>query len=68
MPIMDGLTLLRTIRTTDALQHLPVLIVTADTKINTIDTAMQAGADGYMDKEFLSAGTLKEMLDRILKQ
>jgi len=67
MPVMDGLTLLRTIRATDTLQHLPVLMVTADTRTNTIDAALQAGADGYMDKGLLSAGTLNEMLDRILK-
>jgi two-component system chemotaxis response regulator CheY len=67
MPVMDGLTLLRTIRATEVLQPLPVLMLTADTRTNTIDTAIQAGANGYMDKEFLSAGTLKEMLDSILK-
>jgi two-component system chemotaxis response regulator CheY len=68
MPVMDGLTLLRTIRASDALRHLPVLIMTADTGANTIDAAMQAGADGFIDKQSLNADSLKAMLDRALTQ
>jgi two-component system chemotaxis response regulator CheY len=68
MPVMDGLTLLRTIRASDALRHLPVLIMTADTGANTIDTAMQAGADGFIDKQGLNVDSLKAMLDRVLTQ
>lgn len=68
MPVMDGLTLLRKIRASDALRHLPVLIMTADTGANTIDAATQAGADGFIDKFSLNANSLKSMLDRILKR
>jgi two-component system chemotaxis response regulator CheY len=68
MPVIDGLTLLRTIRASDALRHLPVLIMTADTGANTIDTAMQAGADGFIDKQSLNADSLNAMLDKILTQ
>jgi DNA-binding NarL/FixJ family response regulator len=45
-----------------------VLIMTADTGANTIDAAMQAGADGFIDKQSLNADSLKAMLDRALKQ
>jgi two-component system chemotaxis response regulator CheY len=66
MPIMDGLALLQTIRASDALRHLPVLMITADTKANCAEAAIRAGADGYLGKQFLSAGALKEQLDRVL--
>lgn len=65
MPVMDGLTLLQTIRGTAGLQHLPVLMVTAEAKKENIIAAAQAGADGYIVKPF-NATTLKEKLDKIM--
>ena len=67
MPIMDGLELLRTVRTTKGLQHLPVLLMTTDAEREKIDVALQAGADGYIDKQFLNAGFLEVTLKKILK-
>jgi two-component system chemotaxis response regulator CheY len=67
MPIMDGLALLRTIRTTKGMQHLPVLLMTTDAERENIDVAIQAGADGYIDKQFLNAGFLDVTLKKILK-
>jgi two-component system chemotaxis response regulator CheY len=67
MPIMDGLELLRTVRTTKGLQHLPVLLMTTDAEREKIDVALQAGADGYIDKQFLNAGFLDVTLKKILK-
>lgn len=64
MPVMDGLELLKTIRATDDLKDLPVLIVTAESKKENIIAAAQAGADGYIVKPFNEA-TLKEKLERI---
>ena len=58
MPVMDGLTLLQTIRSTAELNHLPVLMVTAEAKKDNIIAAAQAGADGYIVKPF-NAATLK---------
>jgi two-component system chemotaxis response regulator CheY len=66
MPIMDGLALLQTIRATANLQHLPVLMVTAEAEASNILTATLAGADGYIVKPFLNAGTLKKILEKIL--
>ncbi len=67
MPNMDGLTLLRIIRATPNLSHLPVLMVTAEAKKENIIAAAQAGADGYIVKPFTSA-TLKERLDKIFSK
>ncbi len=67
MPNMDGLELLKTIRATPHLSHLPVLMVTAEAKKENIVAAAQAGADGYIVKPFTSA-TLKEKLDKIFSK
>jgi two-component system chemotaxis response regulator CheY len=66
MPVMDGLALAQAIRASNALRHLPVLMITADTNANSAGTAMQAGADGYLDKQFLYADSLKKQIDRVL--
>jgi two-component system chemotaxis response regulator CheY len=67
MPVMDGLTLLRTIRASPALNKLPVLMITAEAKKENIVAAAQAGADGYIVKPF-NAQTLDEKIDRIFKK
>lgn len=65
MPVMDGLTLLKKIRSTPALAHLPVLMITAEAKKENIVEAAQSGADGYIVKPF-NAATLKEKIEKIL--
>jgi len=65
MPVMDGLALLKKIRATPALSHLPVLMITAEAKKENIVEAAQAGADGYIVKPF-NAATLKEKIEKIL--
>ena len=65
MPVMDGLTLLKKIRSTPSLAHLPVLMITAEAKKENIVTAAQEGADGYIVKPF-NATTLKEKIEKIL--
>ncbi len=64
MPVMDGLTMLQNIRADPALQHLPVLMVTAEAKKENIIAAAQAGANGYVVKPF-TAATLDEKLQKI---
>ena len=66
MPNLDGLEMLKRIRASDALKHLPVLMVTAEAKKENIIAAAQAGANGYVVKPF-SAATLEEKLDRIFE-
>jgi len=67
MPVMDGLALLKKIRATPALAHLPVLMITAEAKKENIVEAAQAGADGYIVKPF-NAATLKEKIEKILSR
>lgn len=67
MPNMDGLTLLQNIRSTPALQKLPVLMVTAEAKKENIIAAAQAGANGYIVKPFTSQ-TMSEKLNKIFEK
>ncbi|MGE5384909.1 MAG: chemotaxis response regulator CheY [Betaproteobacteria bacterium] len=67
MPNMDGLTLLKSIRATANLKHLPVLMITAEAKKENIIAAAQAGASGYIVKPF-TAGTLSEKLNKIFEK
>jgi len=64
MPIMTGLELLKKIRANDATKHLPVLMVTAETKKEQIIVAAQSGVNGYIVKPF-TAATLKAKLTLI---
>ncbi|WP_058959713.1 chemotaxis response regulator CheY [Type-E symbiont of Plautia stali] len=67
MPNMDGLELLKTIRSDAALSKLPVLMVTAEAKKENIIAAAQAGASGYVVKPF-TAATLEEKLGKIFEK
>ena len=49
------------------LTHLPVLMVTAESKKENIIAAAQAGASGYIVKPF-TAATLDEKLNKILEK
>ncbi|MGX7005300.1 chemotaxis response regulator CheY [Caballeronia sp. KNU42] len=67
MPNLDGLEMLKQIRADAALSHLPVLMVTAESKKENIIAAAQAGASGYVVKPF-TAATLDEKLQKILEK
>ena len=67
MPGMQGIDLLREIRSDDSLKHLPVLMVTAEAKKEQIVAAAQAGVNGYVVKPF-TAATLKEKLEKIFER
>ncbi len=67
MPNMDGLTLLKQIRATPELKHLPVLMITAEAKKENIIMAAQEGANGYIVKPF-TAATLSEKLNKIFEK
>ncbi|PWF21204.1 chemotaxis response regulator CheY [Corticimicrobacter populi] len=67
MPNLDGLEMLKTIRATPELSHLPVLMVTAEAKKENIVAAAQAGASGYVVKPF-TAATLEEKLNKIFEK
>ncbi len=67
MPNMNGFELLAKIRGEAALKHLPVLMVTAESKKEDIVMAAQAGASGYIVKPFTKA-TLEEKLQKIVQR
>ncbi|MDC9621492.1 chemotaxis response regulator CheY [Xenorhabdus sp. XENO-7] len=67
MPNIDGLELLKIIRSEEKLAALPVLMVTAEAKKENIIAAAQAGASGYVVKPF-TAAILEEKLNKIFEK
>lgn len=67
MPGMDGLALLKEVRSDDSLKEMPVLMVTAEAKREQIVIAAQAGVNGYVVKPF-TAVTLKEKIEKIFER
>ncbi|MEM5310185.1 chemotaxis response regulator CheY [Paraburkholderia sp. JHI869] len=67
MPNLNGLEMLKEIRADVKLAHLPVLMVTAESKKENIIAAAQAGANGYIVKPF-PASLLDEKLSRIVEK
>lgn len=67
MPNMNGFELLSSIRSSDDLKHLPVLLVTAEAKKEDIVTAAQLGASGYIVKPFTKQ-TLEEKLNKVIQK
>jgi len=64
MPGMQGIDLLKAVRSDDSISSLPVLMVTAESKREQIVEAAQSGVNGYIVKPF-TAQTLKEKIDKI---
>lgn len=67
MPGMQGIDLLKAVRADANLQHIPVLMVTAEQKKEQIVEAAKAGVNGYIVKPF-TAATLKEKMDKIFER
>lgn len=67
MPNMTGIELLRAIRASAPIAHLPVLMITAEAKKENIIEAAQAGASGYIVKPF-TAATLAEKMTKIFEK
>ena len=67
MPGMDGLTLLKTLRSDARLCDMPVLMVTAEAKREMIAIAADAGVDGYVIKPF-TAATLQQKIEKIFQR
>jgi len=67
MPVMSGIKLLRTIRADSALHTLPVLMITAEVKMENIMEAIQAGVSDYLVKPF-SEQVLQEKLEKIFQK
>jgi DNA-binding response OmpR family regulator len=52
MPKLDGYELTRRLRSADATQRMPVILLTARAQESDIATGFEAGADDYLSKPF----------------
>lgn len=62
MPLLDGIAVLRAVRTQKNLQHIPVLVLSSETDRARVMQAVKLGVVGYMLKSNFS---LKELLQKI---
>jgi two-component system response regulator len=70
MPGMSGIDTLRRMREDEELKHIPVVIVTNSTLESDRNAALNAGADGFIHKDFdmdKFGRDMKSLLDRWLK-
>ena len=59
LPSLSGLEVLRTIRTTPEWQWIPVIVLSADTRIETMVEATSLGATEYLKKPFSQERLMK---------
>lgn len=52
MPVMDGIEFLDKVKNTDATSHIPIVLLTAKTTVETKIEALEYGADFYITKPF----------------
>lgn len=64
MPNMDGLSLLKAIRSDEALKDTPVLMVTAEAQKQNVLEAVKAGVNNYIVKPF-TPEVIKEKISKI---
>ncbi|RJQ55769.1 MAG: chemotaxis protein CheY [Nitrospiraceae bacterium] len=67
MPNMDGLELLKNVRSDPELKDIPILMVTAEAEKEKVITAIQAGVNNYVVKPF-TGEILKEKMDKIFER
>ena len=66
MPFMDGHTMVRNIRATDKLKHLPILMVTTrNTKADVVE-AVKAGVNNFITKPF-KPSDLRQKIEAVMK-
>jgi two-component system chemotaxis response regulator CheY len=52
MPVMDGVSFVRAVRAQPGYASLPLLMVTTNTELSQVSTALEAGANEYIMKPF----------------
>lgn len=67
MPNMDGLEMLKKVRSDPELKDLPILMVTAEAEKEKVITAIQAGVNNYIVKPF-TGEILKEKMDKVFER
>lgn len=65
MPNMNGLELLKKVRSSDKYKATPFIMVTAEGKRENVIAAVQSGVSNYIVKPF-NAATLKEKLTKVI--
>lgn len=67
MPVMEGIELLRNVRSDPQLKEIPFLMVTAEAEKEKVIEAIKAGVDNYIVKPF-TGEVLKEKLEKIAQK
>jgi two-component system chemotaxis response regulator CheY len=65
MPVMDGLTFVKTIRSNSKYDDTPIIMVTTEAAKEDIITALKAGVNNYIVKPF-TPDVLKEKIETVL--
>jgi len=65
MEPMTGIQLLREVRASDKLKHIPFIMITAESKTENVIAAKEAGVSNYIVKPF-NAETLKTKMSSVL--
>lgn len=65
MPVMDGIAFLRLIKQDDGFKHIPVILLTSKSSIESRIDGLESGADMYIAKPFNPA-YLQAAVDRVL--
>lgn len=63
MPVMDGMTVLRTIRASDRLAGLPVIVLSASRKDHNVVHSIKLGVSDYLTKPFRG----REIAERVVQ-
>ena len=66
MPEMDGIELIREIRMREEYKHIPILLLTTETKQEKKSEAKQAGATGWIVKPFVPENLVK-VLNKVMR-
>ena len=61
MPVVSGLTLLKTIRNTASLKELPVLVISSENGLEYVKSALKMGINGYIVKPIQQADLEKKI-------
>jgi two-component system chemotaxis response regulator CheY len=65
MPVMDGLTFLKAIKSHTEYNHIPVTMVTSENEMSKIISAVSEGAKNYIIKPFTQDEIMKKMLESL---
>jgi len=67
MPIMDGMTMCKMIKTNPITNHIPIILLTARARIKYLGKSLENGADAYITKPF-DIDVLEQKIANILSQ